>query len=89
MPYPAASAALVDALAVVAGLSFSSDELAAAATVTNQHVDQLIANSEEHRHMVRQLEEQIDVAEPQPDMGSLPSGDELAAELERFLRDQG
>ena len=89
MPYPAASAALVDALAVVTGLSFSSDELSAAGVITNQRVDQLIANSDEHRQMVRQLEEQIDAAEPQPDLTNLPSGDELAAELERFLRDQG
>lgn len=89
MPYPSASAALVDALAVVSGLSFSSDELSAAGVVTNQRVDQLIANSEEHRQMVRQLEQQIDAAEPQPDLSNLPSGDELAAELERFLREQG
>ena len=89
MPYPAASAALVDALAVVSGLSFSSDELNTAGVITNQRVDQLIANSDEHRQMVSQLEQQIDAAEPQPDMSALPSGDELAAELERFLRDQG
>lgn len=89
MPYPAASAALVDALALVSGLSFSSDELAAAGAAANQRVDQLIANSDEHRQLVRQLEAQIDVVEPQPGLGNLPSGDELAAELERFLRDQG
>jgi predicted ATP-grasp superfamily ATP-dependent carboligase len=89
MPYPAASAALIDALTVVTGLAFSSAELAAAGVLTNQRVDQLIANSDEHRQMVQQLEEQIDAAEPQPDLGALPSGDELAAELERFLRDQG
>ena len=89
MPYPSASAALVDALAAVSGLSFSSSELSAAGAVTNQRVDQLIANSDEHRQMVKQLEEQIDATEPAPDFGALPSGDELAAELERFLRDQG
>jgi hypothetical protein len=89
MPYPAASAALVDGLALVAGLSFSSDELSAAAAITNQRVDQLIAGSDEHKEMVRQLEAQIDAAEPQPDLANLPSGEELAAELERFLRDQG
>jgi predicted ATP-grasp superfamily ATP-dependent carboligase len=88
MPYPAASAGLIDGLALVSGLSFSSTDLEAAAAATNQQVDQLIANSEEHRQMVRQLEQQIDAAEPQPDFGTLPSGDELAAELERFLRDQ-
>jgi hypothetical protein len=89
MPYPAASAALIDGLALVSGLSFSSDELSAAAAITNQRVDQLIAGSDEHREMVRLLESQIDAAEPQPDLQNLPSGEELAAELERFLRDQG
>lgn len=89
MPYPSASAALIDGLALIAGLSFSSDELSAAGVITNQHVDQLIAASDEHREMVQQLEQQIDAAEPQPDVTALPSGDELAAELERFLRDQG
>ncbi len=73
----------------MSGLAFSSTELANAGALTNQRVDQLIANSDEHRQMVLQLEEQIDAAEPQPDLGVLPSGDELAAELERFLRDQG
>jgi predicted ATP-grasp superfamily ATP-dependent carboligase len=89
MPFPAASAALVDALALVSGLSFSSDDLTSAGAITNQRVDQLISASDEHREMVRQLEEQIDAAEPQPDLGPLPSGDELAAELERFLKEQG
>ena len=90
MPYPAASAALIAGLALVSGLSFHSEELAAAAAVAGQRVDQLIANSDEHREMVRQLEQQIDAAEPQQQgLGALPSGDELAAELERFLRDQG
>jgi predicted ATP-grasp superfamily ATP-dependent carboligase len=89
MPYPSASAALVEALTSISGLSFSSNELNAAGAITNQRVDQLIAGSDEHREMVRQLEVQIDAAEPQPDFGTLPSGDELAAELERFLRDQG
>ena len=39
--------------------------------------------------MVRQLEAQVDAAEgaaPPFDIGNLPSGDEIAAELERFLR---
>jgi hypothetical protein len=41
--------------------------------------------------MVRQLEEIVDTAEPTEtqtplDLGGLPSGDELAAELQEFLR---
>ncbi len=43
--------------------------------------------------MVHQLEVSVDAEQESTDtalgVGPLPSGDELAAELERFLRDQG
>ena len=57
----------------------------------------------EHRSMVRQLEQLYDAQQPEDpsitaapahpasqgfDAGDLPSMDELAAEVERFLRDQ-
>jgi hypothetical protein len=53
-----------------------------------ERIDELIANSEEHSQMVRQLESQVDAEVVPQSMGleSLPSGDEIAAELERFLR---
>lgn len=90
MPYPAASAALIDGLASVAELTLHAGDLQAAAAVTTQRIDELIANSEEHTAMVQQLEAQIDAAEGAEaqsfDIGNLPSGDEIAAELERFLR---
>jgi len=35
--------------------------------------------------MVRSLEQQLDESSP---AGPLPSGDDIAAEFERFLRDQ-
>src|SRR4051794_14449039 len=88
MPYPAASAALLDGLAELAGIEIDSRELKSAAAVTHQRIDELIANSDEHSQMVQQLETQVD-AEAAPtamDLNSLPSGDEIAAELERFLR---
>src|SRR5438552_441754 len=87
MPYPAASAALVDGLANIAGLTLESAGLHAAADVTRSRVDELIAQSTEHKAMVSQLEDNIDAAEGTPlDLGPLPSGDEIAAELERYLR---
>ncbi len=87
MPYPAASAALIDGLASVAGLSIDSSALHAAADDTRQRVDELIAQSEEHKAMVSQLESSIDAVEGNPlDLGEVPSGDEIAAELERYLR---
>lgn len=92
MPYPAASAALVDALGAVAGLSLDSSDLHAAAALSRSRIDELIAQSEEHTAMVRQLEVQADAAEEEPpplDLANLPSGDELADELQRFLRGEG
>jgi len=89
MPYPAASAALLDGLARIAEVEVDTSGLQAAAAATGQQIAQLIAASEEHSAMVSQLEAQHD-SEQQPealtDFGELPSGDELAAELERFLR---
>ncbi|HVM64444.1 MAG TPA: PAC2 family protein [Acidimicrobiales bacterium] len=83
MPYPAASAALIDGLGSVAGLALPSAELHEAATRTRARIDELIAASDEHRVMVSQLESQVDSVEG---IDRLPSGDEIAAELERFLR---
>lgn len=89
MPYPAASAALLDGLAQMANVEIDTKTLHAAAAATNQQIEQLIAASEEHAALVRQLEAQHDSENPPaPDFSHLPSGDELAAELERFLRDQ-
>lgn len=87
MPYPAASAALIDGLASVAGLTLTSGDLRASAGRTRGRIDELIANSDEHRAMVTQLEEQVD--RETGTMANLPSGEELAAELERFLRGDG
>jgi hypothetical protein len=89
MPYPAAAAALVDGLARVAEMKLDATELHAAAAVAGGRIDELISASEEHTRMVRQLETAVDEAEPAPfEGGPLPSGDEIAAELERFLRGQ-
>jgi hypothetical protein len=91
MPYPAAGAALIEGLVTFGGLSLSAGELHTAAEQTKTQIDELISNSEEHRAMVSQLEAQVDSTQTQPGFGSspLPSGDEIAAELERFLRGQG
>jgi hypothetical protein len=87
MPFPAASLALLESLESLAGLSLDLKELRESAEESQGKVDQLIAQSAEHVDMVRQLEEQADeMADPLIEPGGLPSGDELAAELERFLR---
>ncbi len=87
MPYPAASAALLDSLALVAGLQVDSTDLWGAAELTRQKVDELIGQSDAHTAMVRQLEEQVDTTEGASlGLGQIPSGDEIGDELERYLR---
>jgi PAC2 family len=87
MAFPAASAALLDGLSMVADLALDSSSLHTAADTSLRQVDELIAKSTEHTAMVRQLERSVDAAEGNPlDVGQMPTGDELADELERYLR---
>jgi predicted ATP-grasp superfamily ATP-dependent carboligase len=89
MPFPGASLALLDGLASVSGLVFDTDALLEAAGAARAKVDELIAQSHEHQEMVHQLEQQIDALEGTPvdiDERVVPSGEEIAAELERYLR---
>ncbi|HWD24062.1 MAG TPA: PAC2 family protein, partial [Acidimicrobiales bacterium] len=88
MPFPAASVALLDGLAKIADLTIDTDSLARTAASGLAQVDELIAQSEEHAEMVRQLEEQYGDNDGIPIVSEvdIPSGDEIAAELERYLR---
>jgi hypothetical protein len=97
MPYPDASVGLLGHLARLGGLTVDVTELEAAAAVTRTRVDGLIAQNPEHVAMVEQLERQADEEaagtnagdHPPLDVDNLPSGDEIAAELQRFLREEG
>jgi predicted ATP-grasp superfamily ATP-dependent carboligase len=87
MPYPAASAALLDGVRIVSGLEFDKTSLLDEAKDVRARLDDLVSRNEEHAAHVRQLEEQDDAIRRAAE-ADLPSGDELAAEVERFLRDQ-
>jgi hypothetical protein len=107
MSYPAASAALLDALGAVTGIVIDTAALRTDAVLQRARLDALVEGNDEHRAMLRQLEQLHDsqesagggpAADPsaavhpsrQPiDPSELPSGDELAAEVERYLRNQG
>jgi predicted ATP-grasp superfamily ATP-dependent carboligase len=86
MPYPAAAAALIEGLDRAASVSFGTGDLVDEAAKTRTRLDELVSGSPEHLDLVRQLEEQVDTI----DAGQISemSGDELAAEFEKFLRDQ-
>ena len=90
-PYPAAALALVERLARTAGLSLPTGSLAGDAERTRNRIDAAVAANAEHLAMLRTLEQTHDAqAQAGPDLPpAIPSADELAAEVERFLRDQG
>lgn len=89
MPFAPAALALVEGLCEVAGIVIGTDALSESAEEARHQVDELIAQSPEHKTMVKQLEEQFDSGS-EPVIGfegeMLPTGDEIAAELERYLR---
>ena len=91
MPYPEASAALIEGLCAVTGTVLDTVELRTAGEASRSQVDELIGANPDHVEMVRRLEAAIDSEEGTP-MGfasDLPSGDEIAEELEQFLRGEG
>lgn len=98
-PYPAASLTLLAALRELTGVTASIAGLQDAAQQHVVRLNELVAQNPEHVAMVRQLEEAIDEANAatnlgestrtEAPLGEVPSADELAAEVERFLREHG
>ncbi len=92
MPYPAASVALLDGLAAVSGLVIDSHVLAEASEAARRRIDEVIAHNRDHVAMVSQLEDSVDALEGEEpgfagiEESAVPSGDEIAAEFERYLR---
>ncbi len=94
MPFPGSSAAILDCLARLTGLVIDTHDLHNAGQQAIAQIEGLIEGNPEHMEMVRNLEHQVDSennrgSAPAPlGDGPLPTGDELAAELEKFLREQ-
>ena len=83
-PYATATLALLDAVGRHLGETLPSGALPEEARTQRMHLDAAVAAQEEMRQMVEQLEvQQSDEDE------AIPSGDELASEIERYLRGQG
>ena len=83
-PSPRAAKALVDRLAGLLGADIDTDELDEAAEAYTRQVSEAVASDEETAAYVQELERRID------ELGEddLPSGDALAAELTRYLRER-
>ncbi|KAA9110510.1 proteasome assembly chaperone family protein [Microbacterium rhizomatis] len=90
--FPAATLAALDALTVATGLVFTGEDLREENRQYLAKVEEQVEGSEELSRMLQGLEERYDaymagstLATPIIHTGDLPSADELAAELERFL----
>lgn len=90
MAYFPAGLALVNQIAKLTGLDINTAKLSEKAIETNFSVDEMVSKNEEHKKLVSLLEAGVDVAEGSSlDIVQIPSGDEIAKELERFLKEQG
>jgi predicted ATP-grasp superfamily ATP-dependent carboligase len=84
-PSPRAAKALVDRLADLLGADVDTAELDEAAEAYAQQVSDAVASDEETAAYVQELEHRVDELAEE---GDLPSGDAIAAELTRYLRER-
>jgi predicted ATP-grasp superfamily ATP-dependent carboligase len=93
--YPAASLTLLEHLERLTGLHVPTETLAEAAEANRTEIDEQIGRSTENTAVVAALEEQYDsftAARDSTDLlgsaGEVPSGEEIGAQIERFLAEQ-
>ena len=82
--YPPAALALLNGLGELTGVSFEDSPLAESALATRARLDDLVTRNPEHVTMLEKLEAAYD--DLHDVRGQLPDGEQLAAELERYLR---
>jgi predicted ATP-grasp superfamily ATP-dependent carboligase len=92
MPSPIATTKLMKEVGVATGLSFDLSRLEKGADVQREQIDRQISEQPELAEAIKKMEEEWDrlptVFSGELPAQALPSGDELAAEFERFLASQ-
>ncbi len=94
MAYPAATVSLLTGLDQYGGVRVDGADPRQETAIQRERLDELVAGNDDHREMVLQLEAVYDSVENHPSSdrqftdAEIPTGDELAAELEQYLRDQ-
>lgn len=87
-PNPKAALALVEKATELIGVSADIDELTRATAAYEERVSEIVSTDDDVQAYVKLLEERTD-EDDEMDPGEIPSGEDLAAELERYLREQG
>lgn len=83
--HPASILALVEVVTTTFGVSIDTEELQLAAIAHTSQIDEAVADHPEAAEMVRRLEAHVDAGGT---VQQVPTGDDLAAEIERFLSDR-
>jgi len=83
-PNPEASRSLLARLELITGIETGHNTFDDAADQWRERIDSAVAADEDIAHYVRKLEQEIDSTE-----GMMPTGSDLAQQLEAFLRGQG
>jgi predicted ATP-grasp superfamily ATP-dependent carboligase len=84
-PSPRAALALCQRLSDILGTEIDTEELDEAAERYSEQVSEAVASDEETSAYVAELEQRAELIEEEED---IPSGESLAAELTRFLRER-
>jgi predicted ATP-grasp superfamily ATP-dependent carboligase len=87
VPSPKATLALLNAFEALVDIAFDASDLEEASAEYEQRLDEAVASDPEVRAMVERLEQQMDEAEIS--FGDIPSGDTIARDFQRFLRQRG
>ncbi len=88
-PNPKAALALTRKAVELAGVTAETDDLERATSVYETRVTEMVAADDDVRAYVKLLEDRSDESDrEESDAPALPSGDALAAELERFLEER-
>ena len=87
-PSPSAARALCERLSSVLGLEVDVTELAEAEETYVEQVSEAVSSDSETAAYVEELEQRADSLDWLEEAGGLPSGEALAAEIARFLRER-
>ncbi|HVW17320.1 MAG TPA: PAC2 family protein [Solirubrobacteraceae bacterium] len=88
-PNPKAALALVRKLEMLVGVTVDAEELETAAADYERQVSLAVQSDPDVQAFVERLEQAAEDEEPSLDPTELPSGDVLAREFQRFLRQRG
>jgi proteasome assembly chaperone (PAC2) family protein len=89
VPNPKGALAILRRLEGLVGVTVDASELEQAAIEYERQVSRAVEMDPDVQAFVERLERAADEEERAPDPGSLPSGDVLAREFQRFLRQRG